>query len=213
MDMQWTVYVQRHEAKVEFRRRHFDGRWMGPSQTLSSCRFREGRELLGTLRRTIAQDQIVACDVERRRCRHCGRCRRTKAWRPRVFATGPGQIHVRMPHVISCLCTPEPLDDDDEPADLRVSECSIEQLLPARRTPERSCLCAKHGASSSYRTAAHADSRPRGFDDAQPRLGAQGDDRLRRADRGCTVLRGVACRRSKDQWREAPPDSDRRHRF
>jgi hypothetical protein len=51
---------------------------------------------------------------------------------------------------------PEPLDDEDEPIDLRFSESSIESFLPGRRTPELSYLCAKHGASSSYRTAARA---------------------------------------------------------
>ncbi|MBS0343232.1 MAG: MFS transporter [Proteobacteria bacterium] len=82
--------------------------------------------------------------------------RRIKDRRPRVFATGLGEPHVRVPRVISCLCTPEPLndDDDDEPADLRFSECPIERLLPGRRTPEVAYLCAKHGASSSYRCAA-----------------------------------------------------------
>ena len=73
-----------------------------------------------------------------------------------VFATGLGEIHVRVQRVISCLCMPEPLDDDDEPVDLRFSECPIERMLPARRTPEVSYLCAKHGASNSYRTAARA---------------------------------------------------------
>jgi hypothetical protein len=35
------------------------------------------------------------------------------------------------------LCTPEPLDENDEPAaDLRFSERPIETLLPGRRTPE-----------------------------------------------------------------------------
>ena len=66
-----------------------------------------------------------------------------------MFATGLGENHVRVPRVISCLCTPEPLDDDDETADLRFSECPMERLLPGRRTPEVAYLCAKHGASSS----------------------------------------------------------------
>lgn len=65
-----------------------------------------------------------------------------------------GGIRVRVPRVISCLCTPEPLDDDDEAVDLRSSECPIEPLLPSRRTPEISYICEKHGACSSYRTAA-----------------------------------------------------------
>jgi hypothetical protein len=34
------------------------------------------------------------------------------------------------------------------------SECGIARLLPKRKTPELAYLCAKHGASSSYRTAA-----------------------------------------------------------
>lgn len=37
-----------------------------------------------------------------------------------------GDIKVRVPRVISCLCTPEPLDDNDDSADLRFSECPIE---------------------------------------------------------------------------------------
>jgi hypothetical protein len=59
-----------------------------------------------------------------------------------------------VPRVISCLCIPEPLDENDEPADLRFSEGPIETLLPGRRTPELAYLCAKQGAAVSYRSAA-----------------------------------------------------------
>jgi hypothetical protein len=46
------------------------------------------------------------------------------------------------------------LDDNDDSTDLRFPECSVESLLPARRTPEVTYLRAKHGASVSYREAA-----------------------------------------------------------
>ena len=53
------------------------------------------------------------------------------------------------------MCTPEPLDENDEPAaDLRFSECPIETLLPGRRTPELAYLCEKQGAAVQYRSAA-----------------------------------------------------------
>lgn len=154
MEKRWTVYVQREgSAKrvplVRFRR---------PVDTATVSDFglsiAEGRLLLRALQTAVAQDQVVAYDLQRRHCRHCGAYRRIKDWRPRVFATGLGEIRIRVPRVVSCLCSPEPLDDQDEPRDLRYSECSIETLLPSRRTPEVSYLCAKHGASSSYRTAA-----------------------------------------------------------
>jgi hypothetical protein len=102
----------------------------------------------------VTQDQIHAYDAQRRCCRHCGRYRRIKDWRRRVFATALGSVRVRVPRVISCLCTPELMDDNDESADLRFSECPIETLLPGRRTPELAYLCAKQGAAVSYRSAA-----------------------------------------------------------
>jgi len=154
MEMRWTVYVQREGsadrvALVRFRR---------PVETATVGDFGlsivEGRLLLRTLQTAIAQDQVVAYDLHRRHCRHCGAYRQIKDWRPRVFTTGLGEIRVRVPRVVSCLCTPDPLDDHDESRDLRYSESPIETLLPSRRTPEVSYLCAKHGASSSYRTAA-----------------------------------------------------------
>jgi hypothetical protein len=107
------------------------------------------------LQSNVVQDQIVAYDIQRRHCRHCGAYRRIKDWRPRVFMTALGEVRVRVLRVVSCLCTDEPLDDDDEPvANIRDSECPIARLLPKRKTPELAYLCAKHGASSSYRTAA-----------------------------------------------------------
>lgn len=65
-------------------------------------------------------------------------------------------MQVKVPRVVSCLCTPEPYDDNGKSISLRFSECSIEPLLPTRRTPELSYLCAKHGASVSYREAARS---------------------------------------------------------
>lgn len=66
-----------------------------------------------------------------------------------MFATTLGEVHVRVPRVVSCLCTPEPLDDNDDPVDLRDSECPMEHLLPKRRTTELAYLCAKYGPSNS----------------------------------------------------------------
>ena len=114
--------------------------------------FLEGRELLAALQRVVAQDQIVAYDLRRRCCRHCGSYRRIKDWRRRTFSTGLGEIQVRVQRVVSCQCLPEPLDDDDEPIDLRFSESSIESLLPARWTPELSYLCANPVASDEALT-------------------------------------------------------------
>ncbi|NPT57167.1 ISKra4 family transposase [Paraburkholderia elongata] len=114
----------------------------------------EGKNLLSSLQHAVAQDQIRAYGAQRRRCRHCGRYRRIKDWRPRVFATALGSVRVRVSRLISCLCTPEPRCENDEPADLRFPECPKETLLPGRRTPELAYLCAKQGAAVSYRSAA-----------------------------------------------------------
>jgi hypothetical protein len=116
----------------------------------------EGRKLLARLQQVVAQDQAMAYDQRRRRCRHCGAFRRIKDWRSRSIATGLGQVTIRVPRVVSCLCTPEPLDEDGEPIGLRFTECPIEPVLPQRRTPELAYLCAKQGASASYRSAARA---------------------------------------------------------
>ena len=118
------------------------------------------------------------------RFRHCGKYRRIKDWRPRLFATRLGQVTVQVPRVISCLCTTEPLDDNDEPAQLRFSECSIEPLLPGRRTPELAYLCAKHGATVSYRCAARNVADLAGAPNPIPRDCPQRDDPMRRVHRG-----------------------------
>jgi hypothetical protein len=156
MDMKWTAFVQQQGSSVRVPLATLQR----PLETATPSDFElsicEGRELLGALQSVVAQDQIVAYDLQHRRSRHCGSYRRIKDWRGGVFPTGFGGIQVRVPRFISCLCTPEPLDDDDEPVDLRFSECPIEPLLSARRTPKLTYRCAKHGACSSYRTAARA---------------------------------------------------------
>src|SRR3954454_22483155 len=113
----------------------------------------EARRLLATLQQLVAQDQINAYDKLRRNCRECGKYRRIKDRRSRLFSTALGRVQVKVPRVVSCLCTPAPYDDNGESLSLRFSECSIDPLLPTRRTPELSYLCAKHGASVSYRQA------------------------------------------------------------
>src|SRR5450631_3994714 len=142
--MRWTVSVQRDgevngEPLATFTR-PVDGATVadfGPS-------LEEGRHLLKVLQETIVQSQICAYDNARRRCRHCGAYRRIKDWRERLVATTLGEVRVRVPRVVSCLCTPEPLDDDDLPmTSQRLSECPIRRLIPGRRTPELSYLCCR----------------------------------------------------------------------
>jgi len=76
----------------------------------------EARVLLGALQRAVVQDQVNAYDAYRRPCLDCGRYRRIKEWRPRVFDTALGTVRVRVPRVLACLCEPEPLDEDGEVA-------------------------------------------------------------------------------------------------
>lgn len=155
MDMQWTVYVQKEGCAERVALNTFGRPLKSATASDFGLSMLEGRELLRTLQSVVAQDQIVAYDIQRRHCRHCGTYRQIKDWRPRVFMTALGKVRVRVPRVVSCLCTDEPLDDDDEPvANIRDSECPIAGLLPRRKTPELAYLCAKHGATSSYRTAA-----------------------------------------------------------
>jgi hypothetical protein len=114
-------------------------------------------EPLATFTRPVdcaSQSQIHVYDDARRHCRRCGAYRRIKDWRERVVATTLGEVRVRVPRVVSCLCTPEPLDDDMPMERLVFTECPIQRLIPGRRTPELSYLCAKHGASHPYRVAA-----------------------------------------------------------
>ena len=106
------------------------------------------------LQQAVTQQQVFAYDAAKRRCPHCGRYRRIKDWRSRVFDTALGIVRVRVPRVVACMCLPEPLDEDGEIAPFRESLCSIEKLLPARVTPEVSYLCARDGAQMPYRSAA-----------------------------------------------------------
>jgi hypothetical protein len=136
MDLQWTIYLQKHDDGERLPIGSFRRKVDGAVAADFGLSLAEAREMLVALQHAVVHDQIVAFDAQRRHCRHCGRYRRIKDWRPRVFTTSLGEIRVRVPRVISCLCTPEPLDENDDPTDFRYSECSIEPLLPGRRTPE-----------------------------------------------------------------------------
>ena len=155
MNMNWTVYLQSHHGSEAVPLATFKRPVDAAAPADFGLSIAEGRELLVALQNAVAQRQIDAYDVSRRRCKHCGAYRQIKEWRPRVFATALGEVRVRVPRVVSCLCTPEPLDDNDDPVNLRFSECPIGNLLPKRRTPELAYLCAKYGATNSYRSAAH----------------------------------------------------------
>lgn len=115
---------------------------------------REVRLLALALQQTVAQQQIYAYDRAKRRCPHCGAYRRIKDWRPRTFDTALGTIHVRVPRVVACMCLPAPLDENGDIEDHRETLCPIKRLLPSRTTPELAYLCARHGATGSYRSAA-----------------------------------------------------------
>jgi len=154
--MQWTVSVQRsgdaHGVSLITFTRPVDGATVADF----GLSLEEGRQLLAALQQAIAQNQIDAYDSANRRCRHCGSYRRIKEWRSRIVATTLGEVKVRVPRALTCLCLPEPLDDDDMPMLWqRFSECPIQRLIPGRRTPELSYLCAKHGSSHPYRVAAN----------------------------------------------------------
>ncbi len=153
--MQWTVCLQGEGGVDGETLATFTRPLDGATVADFGLSLEEGRHLLKVLQRAVVQSQIHAYDDARRRCRHCGAYRRIKDWRERVVATTLGEVRVRVPRVVSCLCTPEPLDDDDTPMDRQVfTECPIRRLIPGRRTPELSYLCAKHGASHPYRVAA-----------------------------------------------------------
>ena len=73
MDMEWTIYVGRHDiedaiALTTIRRTTRDA-----TSADFGLSINEGRELLKALQHLVAQDQIEAYDGERRRCRHCGK--------------------------------------------------------------------------------------------------------------------------------------------
>jgi hypothetical protein len=153
--MRWTVSVHREGGGESVPLATFTRPVDGAKVADFGLSLEEGRHLLKVLQEAVVQSQIRAYDSARRCCRHCGAYRRIKDWRGRVVTTSLGEVRVRVPRVVSCLCTPEPLDDDGVPMDRqRLSECPIHRLIPDRRTPELSYLCAKHGASHPYRIAA-----------------------------------------------------------
>ena len=141
----------------------------GPSSTVAIAKFSrpldkatpadfglslvEARTMLSNLQQYVAQTQIRAYDVRHRNCPHCGGYRPIKDWRSRTIQTTLGKIAVRVPRVHTCMCLPEPMDADGEIIPYRESECCVERLLPNRMTPELLYLCAKHGASSPFRSA------------------------------------------------------------
>ncbi|MEZ0606333.1 hypothetical protein ACAX43_30030 [Paraburkholderia sp. IW21] len=53
----------------------------------------EGRQLLATLQKLVTRDQINAYDKLRR---ECGRYRRIKDWRSRIFSTALGRVQVKV---------------------------------------------------------------------------------------------------------------------
>jgi hypothetical protein len=153
--MRWTVSVHRDGDGESVPLATFTRSVDGATVAAFGLSLEEGRHLLKVLQQAVVQSQIRAYDSARRCCRHCGARRQIKDWRGRVVTTSLGEVRVRVPRVVSCLCTPEPLDDDGVPMDRqRLSECPIHRLIPDRRTPELLYLCAKHGASQPYRVAA-----------------------------------------------------------
>ena len=153
--MQWTVSVKRDGDAQGVALATFTRPVDGATVADFGLSLEEGRHLLRTLQEAVTQSQICAYDCARRCCRHCGTYRRIKDWRDRVITTCLGEVRLRVPRVVSCLCTAEPLDDDDLPTARQcLSENPIRRLIPGRRTPELSYLCAKHGASHPYRVAA-----------------------------------------------------------
>jgi hypothetical protein len=55
----------------------------------------EARVVLGALQSAVVQDQVNAYDAYRRPGLECGRYRRIKDWRPRVFDTALGLVQVK----------------------------------------------------------------------------------------------------------------------
>jgi hypothetical protein len=156
MELRWKILLQRQGMDETVSVGSIKRQVNGATPADFGLSLAEGRQLLAALQQLVAQDQINAYDKLRRNCRECGCYRRIKDWRSRTFSTALGRVQVKVPRVVSCLCTPEPYDDNGDSIGLRFSECSIEPLLPTRRTPELTYLCAKHGASVSYREAARS---------------------------------------------------------
>lgn len=157
MSLRWTLCLQSHADDGSVGTIQL-GTVERPTRNAEPADFgislRELRPLALALQQTVAQQQIYAYDREKRRCPHCGAYRRIKDWRPRTFDTALGTIHVRVPRVVACMCLPEPLDEYGDIEDYRETLCPIQRLLPSRTTPELAYLCARHGATGSYRSAA-----------------------------------------------------------
>jgi hypothetical protein len=118
MQMKWTILI-RYEGPGAHDELQEIGRFERPPDMATAADFglsrAEGQTLLANLQGVLTQQQVYAYDERRRHCRHCGRYRRIKDWRPRVVDTALGRVQLRVPRVLSCVCTPEPLDDNDGP--------------------------------------------------------------------------------------------------
>jgi hypothetical protein len=79
----------------------------------------EARLVLVALHCGVVQDQVKAYDAYWCPCRECGRYRRIKDWRPRVFDTSLGTIRVNGSAGLACPCEPEQIDEDGEIAEYR----------------------------------------------------------------------------------------------
>lgn len=159
MELRWSVVLERTGGGLpptSMQLATFERSVGAPCPSdVGLCR-NEARALLSALQAAVVQDQVLGHDHLGRQCHYCGRYRRIKDWRRRRVDTALGRVEVRIPRVVSCLCTPEPLDELGDIAAFRFSESTVELLLPKRRTPEVSYLCAKHGAATPYRSAARA---------------------------------------------------------
>ena len=151
MELQWTVFVQQQGSTAcePVAVGTFKLRVDGATPADFGLSLTEDRALMLSVQRQVVQGQINAYDARRRCCPHCGRYRRLKDWQPRTFLTALGKIHVRVPRVVACMCTPEPMAEDGEIENYRESLCQIENALPGRLTSELAYLCTKHGASSN----------------------------------------------------------------
>jgi hypothetical protein len=78
MDIGWTVYPQPHDGSEAVPLATFRRPAVGATPADFGLSTAEGRELLVALQHAIAQSQIHACDMSRRRCRHCGTYRQSK---------------------------------------------------------------------------------------------------------------------------------------
>src|SRR5450756_1645169 len=102
--MRWTVSVRREGEEDGLPLATFTRPIDGATVADFGLSLEEGRQLLRDLQQAVVQSQIDAYDSARRRCRHCGAYRLIKDWRKRVVATTLGEVRVRVPRVVSCLC-------------------------------------------------------------------------------------------------------------